>query len=64
MLTGCLPLLKILTAREMDFARNVQEGSMAVEGICDGDMVFIRRQSHVDFHGQISCALIHGKENS
>ncbi|NLW39259.1 MAG: hypothetical protein GXY90_11960 [Peptococcaceae bacterium] len=37
---------------------------MAVEGICDGDMVFIRRQSHVDFYGQISCALIHGKENS
>jgi SOS-response transcriptional repressor LexA len=37
---------------------------MVGEGICDGDLVLIRRQSHVDFNGQIICALIHGKENT
>jgi repressor LexA len=63
MVIGCLPLPQILTG-EVDFALQVQGDSMVGEGICDGDLVLIRRQSHVDFNGQIICALIHGKENT
>lgn len=37
---------------------------MAGEGIHEGELVLIRRQSHVDFNGQIVCALINGEENT
>jgi repressor LexA len=60
---GCLPLPQILTG-EVDFALRVNGDSMVGEGICDGDLVLIRRQFHVDFNGQIICALIRGQENT
>lgn len=49
---------------EMYFALRVQGDSMVEEGICEGDLVLIRRQSDVDFNGQIICALINGEENT
>lgn len=63
MVIGCLPLPQILTG-EVDFALRVKGDSMVGEGICDGDLVLIRRQSHVDFNGQIICALVHGTEST
>lgn len=60
---GQLPLPQILTG-EVDFALRVSGDSMVGEGICDGDLVLIRRQFHVDFNGQIICALVHGRENT
>ncbi|BAF59652.1 SOS-response transcriptional repressors [Pelotomaculum thermopropionicum SI] len=46
------------------FALRVKGDSMTGEGIYDGDLVLIRRQSHVDFNGQIVCALVNGEENT
>jgi repressor LexA len=46
------------------FALVVEGNSMAGKGICDGDMVLIRRQQHVDYSGQIVCALVNGSENA
>lgn len=51
-------------AAEGFFALKVKGNSMDGKGICDGDLVLIRRQDHVDFIGQIVCALINGIENS
>lgn len=33
-------------------------------GIDEGDLVLIHRQSHVDFDGQIVCALVNGEETT
>lgn len=49
---------------EMYFALRVKGDSMVDEGICEGDLVLIRRQSYVDFNGQIVCALVNGVENT
>jgi repressor LexA len=59
-------LLGLLPAPDCDasFALVVKGDSMEGKGICDGDLVLIRRQNHVDFNGQIICALISGKETS
>lgn len=46
------------------FALKVKGDSMTGQGICDGDLVLIRRQNHVDFNGQIVCALVNGVENT
>jgi len=46
------------------FALVVEGNSMAGKGICDGDMVLIRRQQRVDYNGQIVCALVNGNENA
>lgn len=46
------------------FALVVEGNSMAGKGICDGDMVLIRRQQRVDYNGQIVCALVNGSENA
>lgn len=52
------------SAGEIHFALRVKGDSMVGEGICEGDLVLIRRQSHVDFNGQIICALVNGEENT
>jgi len=62
-LIGLLPLPR-KKAGEVTFALWVKGDSMAGEGIHEGDLVLIRRQSHVDFNGQIVCALINGEENT
>jgi repressor LexA len=46
------------------FALVVEGNSMNGKGICDGDMVLIRRQQRVDYNGQIVCALVNGSENA
>ncbi len=46
------------------FALWVTGDSMIGEGIEEGDIVFIRQQEHVDFNGQIICALVNGEENT
>ncbi|RJQ30577.1 MAG: LexA family transcriptional regulator [Peptococcaceae bacterium] len=46
------------------FALWVTGDSMTGEGIEEGDLVFIRQQEHVDFNGQIVCALVNGEENT
>lgn len=51
-------------AGEEYFALKVKGNSMDGKGICEGDLVLIRRQSYVDFNGQIVCALINGVENA
>lgn len=51
-------------AGEVNFALRVKGDSMVGEGICEGDLVLIRRQSYVDFNGQIICALVNGEENT
>lgn len=48
-------------AGEVHFALQVKGDSMVGEGICAGDLVLIRRQSWVDFSGQIVCALVNGE---
>lgn len=59
-LLGFLPT----PACEAAFALVVKGDSMDGKGVCDGDLVLIRRQDHVDFNGQIVCALISGKETA
>jgi repressor LexA len=61
-LLGYLPIPRD-KALEVFFALKVKGNSMNGRGICDGDLVLIRRQSHIDFNGQIVCALINGEEN-
>ncbi|MFX4260577.1 LexA family protein [Pelotomaculum propionicicum] len=51
-------------AGEVTFALKVKGNSMDGKGICDGDLVLIKRQSTLDFNGQIVCALINGVENT
>lgn len=48
-------------AGELSFALKVKGNSMDGKGICDGDLVLIRRQSTVDFNGQIVCVLVNGE---
>jgi repressor LexA len=62
-LLGYLPI-PADKAAEVLFALQVKGNSMNGKGICDGDLVLIRRQRHVDFNGQIVCALINGEENA
>jgi repressor LexA len=57
---GCLPLPREIAGGGY-FALRVKGDSMINEGICEGDLVLIRRQSHVDFNGQIICALVNGE---
>ena len=51
-------------AAEGLFALKVKGNSMDGKGICDGDLVLLRRQDHVDFIGQVVCALINRIESS
>jgi len=62
-LIGFLPLPR-MKAGAIAFALRVKGDSMIGEGIHEGDLVLINRQSHVDFNGQIVCALINGEESS
>lgn len=62
-LIGTLPLPG-KKAVAVAFALQVKGDSMVGEGIHEGDLVLIKRQSHVDFNGQIVCALINGEESS
>ncbi len=48
-------------AGEVSFALKVKGNSMDGKGICDGDLVLIRRQSTVDFNGQIVCVLVNSE---
>lgn len=61
-LVGFLPLPG-KKAVAVAFALQVKGDSMAGEGIHEGDLVLIKRQSHADFNGQIVCALINGEES-
>ena len=60
-LLGRLPVPRELATGEAHFALRVKGDSMVGEGICPGDLVLIRRQSVVDFNGQIVCALVNGE---
>jgi repressor LexA len=51
-------------AGEALFALVVKGNSMVGKGICDGDLVLIRRQHSVDSNGQIVCALVSGSESA
>ncbi len=62
-LIGFLPL-PLKKAGAVAFALRVKGDSMVGEGIHEGDLVLINRQSHADFNGQIVCALINGEESS
>ncbi|MFA4885672.1 MAG: S24 family peptidase [Desulfotomaculaceae bacterium] len=62
-LIGFLPLPR-KEAAAVAFALRVKGDSMVGEGIHEGDLVLINRQSHIDFNGQIVCALINGEESS
>lgn len=62
-LLGYLPVPEE-KAGEVTFALKVKGNSMDGKGIYDGDLVLIKRQDHVDFNGQIVCALIDGNENA
>lgn len=59
-LIGSLPMPG-KQAEDVHFALRVKGDSMVGEGICAGDLVLIRRQSWVDFNGQIVCALVKGE---
>ncbi|MGI6491911.1 MAG: helix-turn-helix domain-containing protein [Peptococcaceae bacterium] len=60
---GLLPVPSHLAAKE-HFALQVKGDSMIDAGINEGDLVLIRRQAHVDFDGQIVCALVNGDETT
>jgi repressor LexA len=60
---GYLPV-PVEKAGEVTFALKVKGNSMDGKGICDGDLVLIKRQSTIDFNGQIVCALINEGENT
>ncbi|MDD4334620.1 MAG: S24 family peptidase [Desulfotomaculaceae bacterium] len=62
-LLGYLPVPGEKAAKGL-FALKVKGNSMDGKGICDGDLVLLRRQDHVDFIGQVVCALINEIENS
>ncbi|MCL6638076.1 MAG: helix-turn-helix domain-containing protein [Firmicutes bacterium] len=55
-ITGFLPFPRQL-AGTASFALRVRGDSMVGAGIEEGDLVLIRRQSHVDYEGQIVCAV-------
>jgi repressor LexA len=60
---GMLPIPRDKVGKE-HFALQVKGDSMVGAGINEGDLVLIRRQSHVDFDGQIICALVNGEEST
>lgn len=60
---GMLPVPPHKAAKE-HFALQVKGDSMTGACINEGDLVLIHRQSHVDFDGQIICALIDGEETT
>jgi repressor LexA len=62
-LLGYLPVPSEKAGDDL-FALVVEGNSMVGKGICDGDMVLIRRQQRVDYNGQIVCALVNGSENA
>ncbi|MCL6558608.1 MAG: helix-turn-helix domain-containing protein [Firmicutes bacterium] len=62
-LSGYLPFPREM-ADMATFALWVTGDSMVEEGIEEGDLVFIRRQDHVEYNGQIVCALINGEESA
>lgn len=59
---GYLPFPKL--SEKVTFALKVNGDSMVGEGIYEGDLVLIRRQSYIDFNGQIICALVNGEETT
>jgi repressor LexA len=62
-LLGYLPVPSEKAGDEF-FALVVEGNSMVGKGICDGDMVIIKRQQRVDYNGQIVCALVNSSENA
>lgn len=60
---GMLPMPRQRAVKDY-FALQVKGSSMTGAGINEGDLVLIRRQSHVDFDGQIVCALVDGEETT
>jgi len=62
-ITGCIPFPHDLQKGTLFFLE-ARGDSMSGIGICDGDLVLIRRQSGVDFNGQVVCALVDGKEST
>lgn len=60
---GMLPVPRHKAVKE-HFALQVNGDSMSGAGINEGDLVLIHRQSHVEFNGQIVCALINGEETT
>ncbi len=60
---GYLPFPQEIIGKET-FALLVKGDSMMGVGICEGDLVLIRRQSYADFDGQIVCAMINGGETT
>ncbi|MDD3895112.1 MAG: S24 family peptidase [Syntrophomonadaceae bacterium] len=62
-LLGYLPVPSEKAGDDL-FALVVEGNSMVGKGICDGDMVLIRRQQRVDYNGQIVCALVKGSESA
>ena len=62
-LLGYLPVPE-KKAGEGFFALRVEGNSLDGKGICDGDLVLIRRQDHADFPGQVVCALVNGTEST
>jgi len=61
--TGAMPFPRKLTGNAT-FALWVRGESMNGAGIEDGDLVFIRRQSFVDYEGQIICAITGSGEST
>lgn len=61
--TGYLPFPGKMSGRAA-FALWVKGDSLIGEGIEEGDLVLIRRQSHVDYEGQIVCVLIGDGEST
>lgn len=62
-ITGRLPFPREFAEKE-HFALKVTGDSMAGQGICEGDLVLIRRQAHVDYNGQVVAALVNGEETT
>lgn len=60
---GYLPFPKQFIV-EPDFALMIKGDSMEGIGISDGDLVLIRRQSYVDYNGQVICAIVSGQEST